>query len=271
MNVQWVVQSNLTALASLEALRLACEGCGIKFLALEVIPFTDRLPDFDRSLPSIVYGTTTFNELAGRDAELSKGLFFDAETFSIENYFAKWGRHMLNYGATVTTFNKLMTARDYSPDKLFFIRPDDDSKSFAGEVKRFDEIEAWFNQLRITGSTQLWPDSKIIVSEPYNIHFEWRLWIVNKKVIAASLYREYFRLKKAEGCPESVIAFAEERCREYTPHDVFVMDVCLCGDEYYIVECNCVNGAGFYAACIRDVVCSVTDYFISVFKITSDV
>jgi hypothetical protein len=33
-----------------------------------------------------------------------------------------------------------------------------------------------------------------------------------------------------------------QRC---TMHDVLVMDVCLSGDEYYIVECGGMNGAGF--------------------------
>lgn len=100
------------------------------------------------------------------------------------------------------------------------------------------------------------------MSEPYNIHYEWRLWIVNKKVVAASKYREYFKLRKEEGCPADVVSFAEKRCQEYTPHKVFVMDICLCGDEYFIVECGCMNGAGFYKANIENIVSDVTDYFV---------
>jgi len=44
-----------------------------------------------------------------------------------------------------------------------------------------------------------------------------------------SKYRHYFKLKKEEGCPDSVVAFAQARCEKYTPHDVFVMDICLWG------------------------------------------
>ncbi len=107
-------------------------------------------------------------------------------------------------------------------------------------------------------------ESTIVVSEPYNIQNEWRLWIVKEKVVAASKYREYFKLKKEEGCPSDVVSFAEDRCKQYTPHDVFVMDICLSGDEYFIVECGCMNGAGFYKANIEDIVTSVSDYFVSV-------
>jgi len=167
---------------------------------------------------------------------------------------------MLNYDASVITFKELIEANMFSAEKLLFIRPNDDSKSFAGEVRRFDEIGDWYNQLKGVENANLSPESKIVVSEPYNIQYEWRLWIVNKKVVASSKYREYFKLKKEEGCPVQVISFAEERCQEYTPHDIFVMDICLCGDEYFIVECGCMNGAGFYKAKIEDIVSNVTNY-----------
>lgn len=261
--VQWVVQRNLTSKPDFEAIKSACNKIGVPFIELDIIPFTATLPEFNRSRHSIIYGSTTFNSLASGDKSLREGMFFDETSFSIENYIQKWGRHMLNYDSLITSFKELIEGNKYSPDKLLFIRPNDDSKSFAGEVKRFDEIASWYNKLREVENINLTAESKIIVSEPYNIHYEWRLWIVNKKVVAASKYREYFKLKKEEGCPPAVVSFAEDRCQQYTPHDVFVMDICLCGDEYYIVECGCMNGAGFYHANIDNIVSHVTDYFVS--------
>lgn len=261
-NIQWVVQRNLTNQGDFQELKKSCLQIGVGFVELDIIPFTPQLPEFDRSRYSIIYGSTTFNGLALKDADLKKGLFFDEKSFSIENYLEKWSWHMLNYDASVTTFNELIN-NSYSAEKLLFIRPNDDSKSFSGEVKRFDEINDWYQKLKAIENTNLSPDSKIVVSEPYNIQYEWRLWIVNKKVVASSKYREYFKLKKEEGCPTDVIAFAEERCQQYTPHDVFVMDICLCGDEYFIVECGCMNGAGFYKANIGNIVTNVTEYFLT--------
>lgn len=260
-NIQWVVQQNLTNLSDLERLQRACINKHIEYIGIDIIPFTLELPPFDRTRHSIIYGSTTFNALAYESEDLKKGIFFDESHFSIQNYISKWGSNMLNHGASVTTFKKLMEDDIYSPDKLLFIRPDDDHKSFAGETKRFDEIRDWYNSLQSIGSGHLSPDSHIIVAEPYNIKYEWRLWIVGKNVVASSKYREYFTLTKEKGCPEDVVAFAETMCNIYTPHEVFVMDVCLCGDEYFIVECNCMNAAGFYHADIEAVVSSVTDYF----------
>lgn len=227
------------------------------------MPFSEELPEFERAKNSIPYGSTTFNALASRDNILSKGFFFNAAAFSMQNNFDVWGKHMLNYGSRVCTFQELMNSSTEN-DKLFFIRPNDDSKSFAGEVIRFEEIKEWYNKLSSVPDNNLSLNTKIVASEPYNIQTEWRLWIVEKKVVAASKYRESFRLKKEEGCPAGVISFAERRCIEYTPHDVFVMDVCLSGDGYYIVECGCMNGAGFYKAKIDSIVKAVTDYFLEI-------
>jgi hypothetical protein len=262
-NVQWVVQQNLTAREDFDELKNACLKMNIPFVGIDIVPFSSELPQFDIQKPSIPYGSTTFNALASKNENLKKGLFFDNNTFSIENYLDKWHTHMLNFGSKICTFRELIESKTEN-DKLLFIRPDDDSKSFAGEVIRFSDIKDWYDKLSFIGNSGIRLESKIVVSEPYNIQSEWRLWIVKKNVVAASKYREYFHLKKEEGCPLEVVSFAEERCFEYTPHEVFVMDVCLSGDEYYIVECGCMNGAGFYKANIEKIVKSVTDYFITI-------
>jgi hypothetical protein len=39
------------------------------------------------------------------------------------------------------------------------------------------------------------------------------------------------------------------------------IDICLCGDEYFIVECGGMNAAGFYKAKVGDIVKGVSAYF----------
>jgi hypothetical protein len=258
--IQWVVQSNLTSQYDLAALRTAYTGNRLPYVEVTIIPFTDELPDLPIRPCTIYYGSTTFNNLLYNNPATRPGVFFNPDTFSIENYISKWSKYMLNAEASVITFKELIN-QPYSEDTLLFIRPNDDSKSFAGEVKKFSEIGAWYESLEKVSAVDLSPDSKIVVSKPYSLKYEWRLWIVDKKVVAASRYREYFKLSKEQGCPAEVVTFAEARCREYTPHDIFVMDVCLTGDDYYIVECGCMNAAGFYKADVAAIVKSVSGYF----------
>lgn len=262
-NIQWIVQRNLISTSDLEVLKESCHKFGIQCTELDIIPFSNTFPNLESTANSILYGTTVFIALACKDENLRKGVFINDANFTIENYLDKWGKNMLNYGASISTFAELINNQHYSPDTLLFIRPNDDSKSFSGEIKRYDEVTDWYNSLTAIENLRLLDNTKIIVSEPYNIRCEWRLWIVNKQVIAATKYREYFTLRTEKGCPTEVVTFAEERCQEYTPHDIFVMDVCICGDDYYIVECGCVNSAGFYDANVDEIVKQVSDYYLS--------
>jgi hypothetical protein len=261
-NLQWVVQKNLTSYNDFSALQGACQKLSIHFIGIDVIPFSNKLPDFDPTRKSIFYGSTTFNKLAFEHGKLKEGVFFDPITFSIGRYIKEWGEHMLNYGAILTTYEELMQT-EYDPEKMLFIRPDDDGKSFAGEVLKFGDFREWFEQLKMIENSGIARESRIVVGEPFHIGREWRLWCVEKKVIAASQYRNNFKLEKLRGCPKDVVSFAEERCLQFTPHDVFVMDVCETGEELYIVECNCMNAAGFYDANIEAIVSSVTNYVLS--------
>jgi len=260
-NWQWVVQKNLTNHNDFTSLTDACQKLRIPFLGIDIIPFSHELPYFDRTKKSVFYGSTTFTQLAFSNSELKEGVFFDPATFSIERYIKEWGEHMLNYNAEVTSFEGLMQA-DYDTNKLIFIRPDDDGKSFAGEVMKYGEYRDWFERLKMIGNSGISDKSKIIVGEPFNIGREWRLWCVNKRVITASQYRNNFKLEKLRGCPDEVVTFAEARCQQFTPHDIFVMDVCETGGEFYIVECNCMNAAGFYNADIEAIVSNISNHVL---------
>lgn len=261
--IQWVIQNNLTKIELRDDIKGACSAIGVDCIEVSVVPFSEELPDFPKVKRSIFYGSTTMMNNVYRDSRLSAGLFYNEETFTMEKYFANWGAHMLNFDAGITSFRELMS-KEHAPDQLLFIRPNDDSKSFSGEVVEFQRIETWYQNLIGFENVKLDLDTKIVAGEPYNIKKEWRLWIVNKKVIASSQYKDGHSLKKVKDTPENVIAFAEARCQEYTPHDIFIMDICLCSDELFILECGCMNSAGFYAADINQILSAVTNYLIGV-------
>jgi hypothetical protein len=257
--VGWTVQQDLSHPQYEEKIKAACQVQQFGFQTLKVYPFDPVLPNMHMWKHNIFYGSVSFNNLVSTDTFLRKGVFFDPVTFSMKNYLRKWNDHMLSSEAKVTSFAELMSEQ-YPPDKLLFIRPDDDSKSFSGTTKSFHEISAWYEELKMYDNTNLTLDSPIIVGEPYSIAAEWRLWIVNKKVVASSRYRRYFKLDVDPNCPTEVISFAEQRCKEYVPHDIFVMDVCISGDQFYILECGCMNAAGLYAADVHAIVTAVTEF-----------
>lgn len=260
-NIQWVVQNNLTRPELMEDLKGACQAIGVDHIEVKVVPFSDELPDFPKEKSSIFYGSTTMMNNVYKDKTINSGLFFDYDRFTMEEYFKHWKHHMLNYeDGKITSFRELMKL-DLPNEHLIFVRPNDDSKSFCGEIIEFGRIETWYKGLVSFENVNLDLDTKIVSCDPYNILKEWRLWIVDKKVVGASQYKDGHQLKKLKDVPIEVIEFAEARCQEYTPHDIFVMDICLCTGELFILECGCMNSAGFYAADVYGIVKSVTDYY----------
>ena len=48
----------------------------------------------------------------------------------------------------------------------------------------------------------------------------------------------------------------------YQLADAFVIDVCLADDEWKIVECGCINCAGFYKSDLMKLLISLEDFYI---------
>lgn len=240
-------------------MRDALQHFSIKFEEVKIIPFSGDLPKitFDHHI-NIYYGSTTFMYNVYKRLSKPVGLFFDEQSFTMENYLKQWSKHMLNYGAELTTIRRF-AGQTHDHDSLWFIRPNADDKSFSGEVKSFGDIKHWKDNISSYDNVVLSEDTKILVGVAYNIEKEWRNFVVGGKVVASSLYRENFKLKtSSENIPESMVAFAEERCGEYMPHKIFVMDIALCGGNYYIVECGCFNSTGFYKADVHKIIKEVS-------------
>jgi hypothetical protein len=264
--VRWIIQNNLISENDFTRMTDVCKELEIESQGILVIPFSPDIPEFiqDDKI-NVYYGSTTLMYNIYHKMNRPVGLFFDEEKFSMENYNNVWGDHMLNgpKDARITTF-KEFSLENHPEDQDFFVRPDADDKSFSGDVRTFAEIKHL-----IEGSTKfenviLNENTKILVSTPYNIVKEWRNYIVGGKVVTSSMYRKNFKLHKdGNDIPEDMIKFVEDRCKEYMPHEIFVMDIALCGGEYYIIECGCLNSVGLYHCDIKKLISSVTNYLIN--------
>lgn len=271
-NIRWIIQNNLIAENDLNEIQNACKDMGVEFEEILVIPFSSELPEFIKDdKTNIYYGSTTLMYNVYKHLNKPEGLFFNEESFSIENYIKVWKDYMLNSEARTLAFKDFVLENN-ADDSLWFIRPDADDKSFNGETKTFKDIKDFLEGViksnKFMADEGLIPpdicvtgDTMVMVGPPYNIKKEWRNYIVDGKVVASSLYRKNFRLNKSRhDVPEDMIKFVEDRCKEYMPHKIFAMDIALCGDGYYIIECGCLNSVGFYDADIPKIVRSVTEY-----------
>jgi hypothetical protein len=256
--VRWIIQDKNHADDDRQQIIDACKKLGIPYQEITIIPFSDELPEFpvDDEYENIYYGSVSMMGRVYRNLGRPVGLFFDHKTFSMENYVKQWGKHMLNSEVEFMELGEFIN-RDYPSDKYFFIRPDADSKAFNGIVLTFGEVAEWYDRLDLS------PYTKIMVGPAYSVEKEWRNYVVNGKVITSSMYKKNHILhRSADDIPPEMIKFVEDRCREYTPHDVFAMDIAKCSGEheYYIIECGCMNAVGFYCCDIHKYVEALSNY-----------
>lgn len=270
LNVRWVVQSNLLAESDIDNLRDACEKCGAEFESVEVVPFSDDIPSFTVDhKENVYYGSTTFIERVDNALKFPKGVFFCSKTFQMENYISKWGVHMLNAEAKVTTLEECLSFEGAFESRVF-VRPNADDKSFAGEVMTAHELIDWAKRVKENEETEqlhgktpsLSVATQILVGPAYHVEKEWRNFIVDGKVVASTLYRKDHTLFKRREAPQEMLDFVHARCEEYVPHRIFVMDIALCGNSYYIIECGCLNSAGFYVSDVDEIVKVVSQAMI---------
>jgi len=265
--VRFIIQDNLIAENDRNQFQEACDKLGVEHVEVLVIPFLDELPEFpvDDEYENVYYGSTTFMNNVYEKLNKPIGLFYNHETFSMENYIDKWGEHMLSSGAEIMKVSEFLDNDRSSPGIKVFVRPDGDGKEFDGTVADEYEIMDMIKRM-IKYEGPLNEDSKILVGPAYNIGREWRNYVVNGKVVTSSRYRNNFRLSKSgEDIPEDMIKFVEDRLKEYTPHEVIAIDIAETkyddGDmRYYIIECGCMNSVGFYHADIFKYVDALTNY-----------
>ena len=97
---------------------------------------------------------------------------------------------------------------------------------------------------------------RVVVTDAREIDAEWRLFVVEGKVVSGSMYRP----SAERSVPPEAIQFAERAASRWAPAPVFVMDVARVDRTWKIVECNCFNGSRFYESNVDAIVAAVSQY-----------
>jgi hypothetical protein len=172
--MKWVIQSNLGNTDDTNKIGTICAKYGYSFEYVKAIPFSTDIPDIDNDLPTVFYGATNFINNIYLSKKWNPGTFFNSENFTVSSYIKNYKEHMLNFPCEFTTIGKFASSKQ--PDeKLFFIRPNKDLKEFPGDVVEFKEVVKWEEIIR-GNNPNMSNETEIIVSEPYNIEHEWRVF-----------------------------------------------------------------------------------------------
>lgn len=270
-DIGWLIQRNFDdEPKATQSMVEWCEQNSITYELIDHIPFSNKFPETKIKYP-IIYGNTAFIRNAIRD---NKFLFYNRKNFRVSKGYEVCRDLFLNHRGQVIESKKLLDQwGEYTP---MFVRPDDDLKSFSGQVfYSASELNNRFEQARSQGLLN--NRTKVIVSPPLNIYREWRCVVVDGKVISISLYNTNNKLTVKYEDDASIWRWAQRMADVWVPSSVCTMDIGSTKakrelpDNIYVsdpVECigvmeyNCFHGAGWYANDIPTCMDAVTKAFI---------
>lgn len=235
----------------------------IPYHVIRVIPFVHEI---DGKVPQIVgpavaYGSIGIQKVAARHG-WRPGVF--TGDFSTSAY-KKLGKLFVNHDAVILPFNDVagyLERENWVGDEIF-IKPNDDNKAFAGEVMPISEFVAWRQGLISIGYLDNL-DFEVAVASPKKLGCEWRVVVVDGRVVTSSLVRQYGVVKPERHSLQEVDEIVYDAARLYRPAPVYVADVAETEDGFKILEYNTFNSAGLYACDVGAIIDSINDFVGSV-------
>jgi hypothetical protein len=262
----WVVQNNIRDEASYESFIQALDEYAVPYTIVKVIPFShETIPDVDLQSDVLVWGSTTL-DLVAKHKGWNPGTFLN-ENFDQRIWLRAFGNHMLNADAEFHSFCSIPQF-----EGVRFIRPVHDMKTFAGTLIDGTNLERWQHSILDIGNdySTLRPSTPVSVSSVKEILTEYRFFVVDRHVVAGSTYRHRGKsfVERIEPEPnrgindyEDAWQFAQRMADLWQPAVAFVIDIAAIDNPYgcncfqfKVIEINCINSAGFYAADMHAVV-----------------
>lgn len=259
--INWIIQKNLTKTDLVHQLKTAIEADGAFCELVEIVPFSTKLPAIKhKNAFTIPYGSTTFMLNAYQNEVYQRGVFYNSLKFQMKHYVEVWKEDMLNFDGQLLKFSDLQQL-DSPPSQKWFIRPNLDEKQFSGRISTFQELLEWSEKIIQLNLPDFNANTEIWISTSQHILKEWRLFIIDDKIVSACRYIKNGQINiSSSDVPIEMLEFAQAKIDAYRIDDVYVMDIAATTAGFKIIECNCFNGTGFYDNDIRAIVKTINQY-----------
>lgn len=250
-NIIWIVATDLGAQSNIgEFVDAIKKNNGdVHEVSLEEMLTPSYIPQVDKNRKVIFYGSVNFiNWMA--DLDFSPGVFGDNQSYSYSNLCKNIPHGMIfnspaDSGTVHGNASDILSALESKDeDELFFFKPGDDSKFIAGQVSTVSDIRKKCNQLINNQIPDADGNNPLLLSIPYGIEAEYRLFVVNGNIITGS---KYYPNQDPE-VPEAVIEYGKEVIKHWNPEPLFVLDVVISNSNYFVMEIQNFHSAGHYMA-----------------------
>jgi len=134
----------------------------------------------------------------------------------------------------------------------FWIRSNSGAKLFTGGIFTPDEMEVEFEYFRQKGMGNF----ELVLANPKEIGIEWRIVIIDGRVIAGSAYMDGGEPKVNDIVPFYVVDFTKEwvKKHKFLFPSSYVVDVCEHDDALKVVEVNNLLTSGWYDCDVEAIV-----------------
>jgi hypothetical protein len=247
MKTTWIIHTNMGEQSDIDDYVKAVKATGSEVIEVNYKAFSGEYPRLKIEGPVVVYGAVNFVKAIQESGLYPNSVFGDPETFTYEAWARNYGDMLLNSsdGTELTTVGRF-SAQGRSPDEDIFVRPQHDTKTLVGRVWTVEEFEKWCAVASGGSFADVNADTPVVVAVPYGIEAEWRLFVVDGKVVTASQYQKRGRQYRSEGAPGDILLFAEKVIERWNPAPAFTLDLCRSAGNPYIVEAQGFNSAGQY-------------------------
>ena len=267
----WIVQKDLWDEAGYVTFVEALDRLDIEYLIIKPVPFTNRImpadfdsfeqdineveePFIDTTQDIMVFGATSLTRIA-------KARGWHPGTYMNENFtYEKWSEgfgleNILNPDSIVQRLGDYFDLSGFEGSNVF-VRPALDSKTFNGEVKSKYDFKDWQQTIKfmeefmtdeLVDIPMLNKDTIIAVAAAKKIYSEYRLFVVDRSIITASMYKLGSVLTTTDDVDTYVLDFARIMIQRWRPAQAFVMDIADTPDGLKVIEINNINSSGFYA------------------------
>lgn len=272
----WVVQNNLYKEEGYNKFLNSLERLECNYIIVKPIPFTNIIipvdfDDIDRDIseaddpidddsqPIMICGAISLGRIA-KARGWHPGSFIN-DNFHYAKWKTNWGDNLLNPDAKIGTVSSFF---GHSPSHDVFVRPTEDTKAIAGTVMSKYDFEDWISSVSMVKEEEFAPlhkNTEIAISPIKKIYNECRLFVVDGKVVTASIYKKGNDVIEDSNVDERYISFVNKMTKIWSPSIAFVMDVADTPNGLKIIEINNLNSAGFYACDTSKIINAVEELY----------
>jgi ATP-grasp domain-containing protein len=246
--MQWLLQK----FEDTQKLAEALDRLELPYTWHKVVPFVgDLVPTPIVTNPDsvVLFGSYTLWRCAKANA-------YKPGVFKLRPYVREqvWHPYLLNGADALFLTLQEIPKRLDDDGRNWFLRPVDDSKEEPGNVKSTGEILRMAERVLKLDENEipngsLRHDTLLMLTKPVRILREWRIWVVEGQVVTYSLYKEGARVVYRHEIDDDARVFAQQMV-DLNPGyaQAYVIDICRTEEGLKLLETNCLNAAGFYAA-----------------------